>query len=683
MMRRFTALDSFRVGALLLMVALAAGCGGDAEVRVIFPPTPVPPPGTVVGQVLMPDGRVAASPSLVQRLAALVLAQAEALSGDVIPVGRGVSVELWRIAAWDIDSGKITGGGLLDRGDTDGHGRYAITVPDGLSEDDCGDGRLLVQVGTEEDCTLTRAFVFSLGDDVNIDFNSEAAVRLILSKVGSGTPLCNYNAHDVRNLVNAVRAASGTVAGADACDINDSAFGMAAVDSNVQRILTEAGQVVTATPTRFPTATRTPTGPQVPTATATKTHTPVTPTPSGTPPTPTNTPSVTLTPTTTNTPTVTDTPEPTPTDTPTASPTTPGPSATPTNTATVTVTATATAPPPTSTFTDTPTVTFTPTDTATPTQTPTVTPTATPTATPTSTPTNTPNAVEVNLEMVAAAAGQSVAVPVSLVTHGSTVSALSNDIEFDPALVDVALAAGQPDCQLDGRLAGKQLITSFPSGAPSGRRILRVGLIGLTNNTAIGEGALYTCRFTVNQETSTRSVTLNNTPGASNPDGNVVTALGSDGQIQVTGAPPALNLTSASAAAGGSVSVTGSLVLRGATLSGLAMDIGFDPSKLSVMLDGSNNPECAVDDAIGAGTAANKTVVAKVIEGGAVNTLRVGVLAPNNNAAIPGGAVFRCTFVVAQGAGGQTIVLDNIGDASTPDGSQSSVGGSDGTITVE
>jgi len=360
---------------------------------------------------------------------------------------------------------------------------------------------------------------------------------------------------------------------------------------------------------------------------------------------------------------VTESPTPMISNTPTATPTptTPASTSTPTDTPTNTLT---------------PTATFTATDTATPTDTPTNTPTNT------ATPTNTPNAVEVNLGSVAGGAGTIVSVPVSLLLHGSTASALSNDIVFDPDAIDVGLVDGKPDCQLNGSVSGKQLFAGVPTDAPSGMKVVRVGVIGLDNSTGLAEGPVYSCHFKINVNTPAGTVVLANIPDASDPDGNALAALGSDSDISVTAAPPSLDLSSEAGTAGQPVTITGSFQSRGESVSALAADIQFDPGQVSVALNGED-PDCTVDAAIGSGSAADKGVYAKVLTGAQNDTLRVGVVATDNNQPIPDGMTFHCTFQVDGDASGQMITLTNSPDASDPDGAQVGVAGGDGTISVE
>jgi len=275
-----------------------------------------------------------------------------------------------------------------------------------------------------------------------------------------------------------------------------------------------------------------------------------------------------------------------------------------------------------------------------------------------------------------------VSVPVNLLLHGSTASALSNDIVFDPAKIDVALVDGKPDCQLAGGVSGKQLFAGVPTDAPSGMKVVRVGVIGLDNATGLAEGPIYSCHFKINVSTPAGTVVLANVPGASDPQGNALAALGTDSNVAVTAAPPSLDLGSVPGTAGQPVTITGSLQSRGESLSALSADIQFDPTKVSVALNGEE-PDCAVDAAIGSGSEADKNVYAKVLTGAQNDTLRVGVVATGNNKPIPDGMTFHCTFQVAGGAGGQTITLTNSPDASDPNGAQVGLAGGDGTISVE
>ena len=402
----FKATSSATFAVLLAVSALSlAGCGGEAEVKVARPPsgtmsptavvdTPTPLPDTVIeGQVSLPAQAVAAG--FVERFASLVVAKVDALTApNVEPVGAGVVVRLIRLTVSDIEGGVIGGGTEIATAETDADGRYSFTendVPNGITPDTC---RLMAQVG--EGASQTRAFVAS--NSVDVDFESEATLRLILETIVAGrASLCDFDSFDILDIGAAVEDAPGTIQGMSPAEVNAAATAAARTDPGVQESIAAAVPPVdtptsrppTNTPDRRPTntpppppteterPTRTPTDTMVPTATPATTATAtVAPTDTFTP-THTNT----FTPTNTNTftPTNTNTFTPTQSRTPTSPPNTDTPE--PTNTDT---------PEPTNTDTPEPTNTDTPEPTEPPTQTPTGVPTGTAaTVTPTAVPTGT------------------------------------------------------------------------------------------------------------------------------------------------------------------------------------------------------------------------------------------------------------------------------------------------------
>ncbi len=391
--------------AALFVAILQAGCGGEAEVVVARPPsgthsptrpasTPTPVAADVVGgQVLLPSQSVA-SLSTWQQFASVFASAVEALTGDVEPVGAGVNVRLIRIQQDDIDeNGNIEGGDELAVAETDSDGRFTFDeddLPSGIGVDTC---RLLLQV--DAGGSATRALVYS--DAVDVSFESEAALRLILEAIADGNgELCDVSNSDIADIVDAVDAVDATVGGTTPAEINAAATAAASADEGVQQALAAAlppvdtptaatEQPVTETPA-VATATRTEAATRTPTTAATRTPTGVViPTRTFTPQsTPTGTAAATLTPRpATNTPTRTNTSTPTRTNTNTA---------TRTNTAVNTATHTNTAVN-TSTPTNTPTRTNTLTHTRTATLTHTVAPTNTATAQPTNTTVSTPTGV--------------------------------------------------------------------------------------------------------------------------------------------------------------------------------------------------------------------------------------------------------------------------------------------------
>ncbi len=436
-------------------LVVVAGCGGDAEVQIARPPSGTMSPTVVVdtptpvaemavqGQVLLPSQAVA-SRSLLQRFAGILVSSVEAITaGNVEAVGEGVAIRLIRLRAADISgNGTIDGGELLATAQTDADGRYSFSeadLPTGVGINTC---RLLLQV--DEGGSATRAFISE--DQVDVSFESEAVVRLILETIAAGdAELCDFSSSDISNLYGTVGDVDATIQGTTPAEVNAAATAVARSDSSVQDALQAAIPVPatptidtsTATPlppatatrtnttTRTTPPTRTPTDTAAPINTATRTNTvrPATFTPTGTPTTtatatftPSGTPTTTATatftsaPTNTNTAVPTNTNTPAPTNTNTTAPTntnTPEPTAAATSTATfvptatMATTATATVPPtgtpPTATATDT---AAPPTDTPTiapPTDTVTMAPATNTPVPPTST--NTPAATNTNTQV--------------------------------------------------------------------------------------------------------------------------------------------------------------------------------------------------------------------------------------------------------------------------------------------
>lgn len=303
-----------RLGVLscLLLALTTAGCGGDAETVVIQPPGPGEKGPEVRGTVLMPNGRVAAlEPSLIERVADLAVKAAYALTGDVLPVGRNESVRLQL---------RRDDGVLQDIGTalTDDQGGYVgLRMATGTSEGVAG-ARYMVAVGSGS--SLTRALVCTTGSgsSTNIDFRSEALVRLIEETVQAnpGCKLSSFSPAEICELLRTVHVLPGDVPGNNASQINAAATTILRNDFEFQLQLRAACDILeTPTPRNTPTLrkTATPTETAEPTATRTNTSVP------GNTATPTNT-QVVVPPTATNTPVATNTPD-APTPTATATPT--------------------------------------------------------------------------------------------------------------------------------------------------------------------------------------------------------------------------------------------------------------------------------------------------------------------------------------------------------------------------
>ncbi len=383
MARRLAAVG-VRFLPVLVSAALMAGCGGDATTSASIGTTP--PPGPVVaGTVFMPNGTLARlQPSLLERFAALSGDAAFALTGNVSHVGANIEVDLRQ----QLSQTEL--GPVIRQTFTDYNGQYALSLDSGVTEGACP--RLIVSVGNAS--TLTRAFVYSTTESIDIDAFSEAAVRIILAQ---GDP-CALLPSQIRDIVHSVSLLPGSVSGGSTAELNQFAVETATAAPAVQATVAAAFGTAVSTPTppatSTPPATQTPSIPSTPPSTSTPTltftlHPTNTFSPTRTPTTPASTPTPTRTAVNTNTATVvsTNTPTQTPGNTSTAT-------NTPVNTATSTAPSTATNTA-VNTLTNTPgptsTATVPPTDTATApaTNTPTITPVSTATITPAETPTST------------------------------------------------------------------------------------------------------------------------------------------------------------------------------------------------------------------------------------------------------------------------------------------------------
>lgn len=649
--------------AAAAMLWLLAGCGGDSSVSVGIPTENNGPPLT--GLVAMPNGQVASAASALERLAALAVAPVEALqAANVRPVGAGVTVRLRRIDAGDIRGDRIVGGEVVAETTTAGDGQYGLRMPTGTDPGTC---RFLMEVG--RGATLTRAFVAA--DRVDVNFETEAAVRLVLEEIRAGrTGLCDLDAGDLRSIDAAVAASDEQVVGSNAATVNAAAYVAAANDDTVRAAVNAAVGLPTPRPTGTHTAQ--PTGTvTAPPATATATGT--------SPPQPTSTalPTRTATavgnPTNTVQPTRTDTAAPTRTSTPLPTSTT-----APTNTTVPTSTA-----PPTNTSVPTntivPTATAVVTSTSAPSATGTAVPTVTPTAASSATITPTIAPPRLDLGVVAGTAGLPVDVPASLLTRDAPIAAVSTDIEFDSTLLSVP--GGTAACTVDPRLAGVKQVVARVADAGAGRQRLRVGLIGLDNNEIITSGPVFTCRFLVGAGAS-GSATLLNAPEFADQMGEGGALDGDDGRIDIAAAPATLALVAGTATAvGETAEVTAALTGADLAIAAVATDIRFPAARLSAAPGSGGAPDCSLDAAV---AALGKVLVAGPLpEADGLAGIRVGVVGPDNNTALPDDdatPLFTCRFIVESRGG--DIALTQSAEAASPAAQPVGLSSPAGTIPV-
>jgi len=131
----------------------------------------------------------------------------------------------------------------------------------------------------------------------------------------------------------------------------------------------------------------------------------------------------------------------------------------------------------------------------------------------------------INLGVSSGSAGRTVTVPISLTGNGSSMTAISMDIGYDPA------ALGSPVAVLSSALVSAGF--SLASGTPSAG-VFRIGVYNLSNPKAIGDGGVVNVTFTLAAGESLGTViTVANTPAASDALGNPVLATGANGSVTV------------------------------------------------------------------------------------------------------------------------------------------------------
>jgi hypothetical protein len=128
---------------------------------------------------------------LLQRVAAAFVAPVEALSGNVAPVGRGVTVELIELRPEDVASGNEPG--AVARTTTNAKGEYCVALVADTTVDVC---RYAVRVGSRDDGTRTRALVYSTDEAIDIDYASEATVQVILDGIPPAD-LCDFSPAEI------------------------------------------------------------------------------------------------------------------------------------------------------------------------------------------------------------------------------------------------------------------------------------------------------------------------------------------------------------------------------------------------------------------------------------------------------------------------------------------------------
>lgn len=175
------------------------GCGSDANLAFNNNPQCEGSGPQIRGVVRLPHGRLARHDGVLQRVAALLVAPVEALTGNVARVGRGVRVELVELRPEDLAS--VAEPGVVAQGTTNGKGEFCVALARDTTVDVC---RYLLRVGDRDDGTRTRAFVYSSDAAIDVDYASEATVAVILDDLPPAE-FCDVSPDEIADILQAVR----------------------------------------------------------------------------------------------------------------------------------------------------------------------------------------------------------------------------------------------------------------------------------------------------------------------------------------------------------------------------------------------------------------------------------------------------------------------------------------------
>jgi hypothetical protein len=222
---------------VVLLALLAVGCGNDGTITVQQTKGEPANAGAISGTVFAPNGQIARAERWWNWVPALDLVPKAyaALNPNVEPVAQAV-VSISAIDESDAADGKIDSPRFISQALTSLEGKYTIVHPDLR---DLDQPRLLAAVGGGE--LLTRGFVLSSLTDV--DVASETTVRVVLDRIGQGSPpvqLGDFTTAALANLLDVVANATFTATGDSVFEINRNAYQMATHDICVKDAIDKA-----------------------------------------------------------------------------------------------------------------------------------------------------------------------------------------------------------------------------------------------------------------------------------------------------------------------------------------------------------------------------------------------------------------------------------------------------------
>jgi hypothetical protein len=232
--------------AFVCFAALAlAGCGANGASSVYIPP--VNPAPSVSGTVYAPNGQFAAAERWWQWAEALrLMPRAYAALQSELPITTEENVSLSKLDPVEAAHGSTDQALLLANGSTDSDGMYFISN-DQLASFQAG--QIIVQVGSDQVGTLTRAFVLSCTTNAgvsctaDIDAVSEAVVHLVLDYLSQTTAqLSDFSNEDLGEIEYVAGILAGNISGASVAEVNDNVYNRLAASQTMQNCLKQPDQ---------------------------------------------------------------------------------------------------------------------------------------------------------------------------------------------------------------------------------------------------------------------------------------------------------------------------------------------------------------------------------------------------------------------------------------------------------
>jgi hypothetical protein len=240
--------------AVVCSAALAlAGCGADGTSSVVLPASNPAP--SVSGTVYTPraDGEFAAAERWWQWADALwSMSRAYAGSQSEFPVTSKVNVSLSKLDPAQAAQGSSSPSTPLGNGSTASDGTYSIPSDQLASlQPDQIAWQIIVQVGSNQAGTLTRAFVISCTTNTpvsctaDLDAVSEGVVHVVLDYVAGNTDgkqLSDFSQTDLERISCMAEALAGSITGADVAAINTNVYNRLSTSQTMQNCLRQPGQ---------------------------------------------------------------------------------------------------------------------------------------------------------------------------------------------------------------------------------------------------------------------------------------------------------------------------------------------------------------------------------------------------------------------------------------------------------